>query len=135
MSNCWKCGFPERQDGLGRKPHEWHECYDAMKADRDGLQLQVSEWKPIVEAARTLIEAEKSDNAGLRFGMDCLLKDLRKAVDGCVEKRVSESCGVVMDGGEAGPYRCAFLRPCSDHDCTCPQAPANCRVHHPGAEA
>ena len=58
------------------------------------LELQISEWKPIIEAARTLIEAEKkSDNAGLRFGMDCLLEDLRKAVDGCSEKRIEEGGG------------------------------------------
>lgn len=36
----------------------------------------------IVDAARTFIAAEKaSGNASLRFGMDCLLDDLRKAVE------------------------------------------------------
>jgi hypothetical protein len=31
------------------------------------------------------------------------------------EKQLEETCGVVLDGGEAGPYRCAFKKPCPDH--------------------
>ena len=62
----------------GHRARQWVEEEEKVKR----LELQVGAMKPVVEAATILIEAEKkSTNAELRFDLDCLLNDLRIAVE------------------------------------------------------
>jgi len=53
-----------------------------LESQRDAALLQVDGMKKIVEAARTLVEAEKQ-RGETPFQMDCLLADLRKTVEDC----------------------------------------------------